>query len=244
MRVLLIEDDEMIGQSVADNLSDASYAVDWFKNGHDALEAPFATDYDLCLLDLGLPLVDGIKVLEYWRKNKLKAPVIILTARDDLQDRVTGLDKGADDYLIKPFEMEELLARMRAITRRRISAEADGTIVYGDLTLSPVNHEVIVRSKEGARNIVLTSREFSLFQALMMRPGAVLSREALESRIYGWDEDVDSNAIEYILYTLRRKIGAEFIKNIRGVGWKINKVTTSTEDADGAGTGAGTSGQA
>ena len=238
MRVLLIEDDEMIGSSVAENLAEAAYAVDWFKNGKDALEAPFATDYDVCLLDLGLPLVDGIKVLEYWRKNKLKAPVIIMTARDELEDRVTGLDTGADDYVVKPFAMAELLARIRAVTRRRAGADPDGTITYGDLTLIPNNHEVRVREVGGERSLILTSREFALFEALMSRPGAVLSREALEGRIYGWDEEVDSNAIEYLLYALRRKIGSEFIKNIRGVGWKINKITKSQEGAAPDGEGA------
>ena len=189
-------------------------------------------------------------MLEYWRKNKLKAPVIIMTARDELQDRVTGLDTGADDYVVKPFAMAELLARIRAVTRRRAGADPDGTITYGDLTLIPNNHdgtitygdltlipnnhEVRVREVGGERSLILTSREFALFEALMSRPGAVLSREALEGRIYGWDEEVDSNAIEYLLYALRRKIGSEFIKNIRGVGWKINKITKSEEGAAAA----------
>ena len=236
MRILIVEDDPMIGQSVSENLSDAAYAVDWVQNGREALEAPFAAEYDCCLLDLGLPLVDGIKVLEHWRRNKLKTPVIILTARDELPDRVLGLDKGADDYVVKPFEMAELLARIRAVNRRRSSsAEADGTIPYGDLTLHPLNHEVHVRSPEGERVIILTGREFALFEALMARPGAVLSRENLEHRIYGWDEEIDSNAIEYIIYTLRRKIGMEYIKNIRGVGWKVNKVDSCPDTNAAAG---------
>lgn len=232
MRILLVEDDEMIGQSVADNLADAAYAVDWVKNGHDALEAPFAAEYDCCLLDLGLPKVDGIQVLEYWRKNQLKKPVIILTARDDTGDKVLGLDKGADDYVVKPFEMSELLARIRAVTRRRESAAADGSITYGDLCLNPANHEVRITKGPGQENVVvLTGREFALFEALMARPGAVLSRDALEHRIYGWDDEIDSNAVEYIIYTLRRKIGSEYIKNIRGVGWKVNKVDSAAAAA-------------
>lgn len=225
MRILLVEDDEMIGRSVADNLASDAYAVDWMRNGQDALEAPFADDFDCCLLDLGLPKVDGIQVLEYWRKNNLKTPVIILTARDDVADRVLGLDKGADDYLVKPFAMSELLARIRAATRRRESASADGSITYGDLTLNPLNYEMRIRNADGTERVeVLTGREFSLCEALMFRAGTVLSRDMIESRIYGWDEDIDSNALEYIIYTLRRKIGAQYIKNIRGVGWKMNKV--------------------
>lgn len=233
MRILLVEDDEMIGQSVADNLADAAYAVDWVKNGQDALDAPFSTEYDCCLLDLGLPKVDGIKVLEHWRRSQLRKPVIILTARDDLGDRVLGLDKGADDYVVKPFEMAELLARIRAVTRRRESAAADGSITYGDLCLNPINHEVRIKDAQGKENVVvLTGREFALFEALMARPGAVLSRDALERRIYGWDDDIDSNAVEYIIYTLRRKIGSEYIKNIRGVGWKVNKVDSAAAAAN------------
>lgn len=225
MRILVVEDDAMIGELVVENLTDSAYAVDWLKNGSDALEAPFSNEYDCCLLDLGLPKVDGIEVLEYWRKQNYKGPVIILTARDDVGNRVLGLDKGADDYVVKPFDMSELLARIRAVTRRRESADADGTITYGDLTLDPLNREVRIATAEGEpRVVVLTGREFALFDALMARPGAVLSRDNIESRIYGWDENIDSNAVEYIIYTLRRKIGQEYIKNIRGVGWKINKV--------------------
>ena len=226
MRILLVEDDEMIGRSVADNLASDAYAVDWMRNGQDALEAPFADDFDCCLLDLGLPKVDGIQVLEYWRKNNLKTPVIILTARDDVADRVLGLDKGADDYLVKPFAMSELLARIRAATRRRESASADGSITYGDLTLNPLNYEMRIRNADGTERVeVLTGREFSLRAGLNVSCGYCASLvNMIESRIYGWDEDIDSNALEYIIYTLRRKIGAQYIKNIRGVGWKMNKV--------------------
>lgn len=232
MRILLVEDDEMIGQVVADSLSDSAYAVDWVKDGESALDAVFDVQYDCALLDLGLPKVDGIKVLESWRSNKLKTPVIILTARDDTAERVNGLDKGADDYVVKPFEMQELLARIRAVTRRRNGGSAESLLTYGNLTLNPVSHEVHIKSPDGDKEVVLTAREFSLLEALMIRPGAVLSRDALEQRIYSWDDEIDSNAVEYIIYTLRRKIGQDFIKNVRGVGWKVNKVEYNQENAE------------
>lgn len=224
MRLLLVEDDPMIGQAVSDSLSDKAYAVDWVKDGQAAVDVVFDVQYDCALLDLGLPKLDGIQVLERWRADKVTMPVIILTARDELPDRVLGLDKGADDYIVKPFEMQELLARIRAVTRRRNGGSADSILSYGCLSLNPVNHEVHIASSQGNKEVVLTAREFSLLEALMVRPGAVLSRDALEQRIYSWDDEIDSNAVEYIIYTLRRKIGPMFIKNVRGVGWKVNKV--------------------
>lgn len=225
MRILLVEDDALIGQAVADALSDNAYAVDWVQDGQNALDAVMDIEYDCALLDLGLPKVDGIKVLEYWRSEKVKLPVIILTARDDTRDRVLGLDKGADDYVVKPFEMPELLARIRAVTRRQSGGNAESLLTYGNLVLNPLTHETIIKGPDGEKNILLTAREYSLLEALMLRPGAVLSRDALEQRIYSWNEEVDSNAVEYIIHTLRKKIGACFIKNVRGVGWKVNKVT-------------------
>lgn len=225
MRILLVEDDPMIGQAVSETLSDSAYAVDWVRDGRSALDAVTDVEYDCALLDLGLPGVDGIKVLEYWRSQKIRLPVIILTARDDTADRVLGLDKGADDYVVKPFDFRELLARIRAVTRRKDAGSADTLLTCGCLSLNPVNHETVITTSSGEKNIQLTAREFSLLEALMSRPGAVLSRDALEQRIYSWNEEVDSNAVEYIIHTLRKKIGAVFIKNVRGVGWKVNKVS-------------------
>ena len=232
MRILLVEDDHMIGQAVSDVLSDNAYAVDWVTDGQSALEAINDVQYECILLDLGLPKIDGIKVLEIMRANKIKTSVIILTARDELPDKITGLDKGADDYIVKPFEMQELLARIRAVTRRRNSGNVESMQTYGCLGLDPVNHEVRINSPEESKNISLTAREFALLEALMRRPGAVLSRDALEQRIYSWDDEIDSNAVEYIIYTLRRKIGQNLIKNVRGVGWKLEKIEDPSQLQD------------
>lgn len=224
MRILLVEDDEMIGQAVQEALVENAYAVDWVQDGAQALDAVTEVEYDCALLDLGLPKVDGIKVLEHWRNHKVKTPVIILTARDELPDRVLGLDKGADDYIVKPFEIQELLARLRAVTRRVLGDSVESLMTYGCLSLNPVKHEVYIQTKRGQEDVELTAREFALLESLMMRPGAVFSREALEQRIYSWNDEIESNAVEYIIYSLRRKIGAAFIKNVRGVGWKVNKL--------------------
>ncbi|HIX56387.1 MAG TPA: response regulator transcription factor [Candidatus Anaerobiospirillum pullistercoris] len=228
MRILLVEDDDMIGQAVQEALESNAYAVDWVQDGARALDAISEVPYDCALLDLGLPKVDGIKVLEYWRSQKIKTPVIILTARDELPDRVLGLDKGADDYIVKPFEMQELLARLRAVTRRLLGDNADSIMTYGCLSLNPLKHEVYIKTGRGNMEIELTAREFALLETLMMRPGAVFSRDALEQRIYSWNDEIESNAVEYIIYSLRRKIGASFIKNVRGVGWKVNKIDDPT----------------
>lgn len=228
MRILLVEDDSMIGEAVQEGLSRKGHAVDWFKNGRDARFAPQSVDYDCILLDLGLPGIDGVTLLRLWRKEKLDTPVIILTARDGLSDRVGGLDDGADDYLVKPFDLQELEARIRAVTRRRQGRDVQQSLLTnGVLTLDPVTHEVTV-TEPGAQpvKVELTAREFALLEALMQRPGAVLSREALEERIYSFDDEIESNAVEYIIHTLRRKIGAAQIKNVRGVGWKVAKAAT------------------
>lgn len=225
MRILLVEDDKMIGQAVLDGLNRQSYAVDWFRDGSEALYAPEDVTYDCILLDLGLPGMDGVSLLSAWRLKKLKTPVIILTARDGLDDRVSGLDKGADDYVVKPFELAELTARIRAVLRRSQGGDAalSSELTNGLITLDLVTHEAQVKTEEGFSKVELTSREFALLQALMQRPGAVLSREALEERIYSYDDEIESNAVEYIIHTLRRKIGSAAIKNVRGVGWKVAK---------------------
>ncbi len=219
MRVLLVEDDGMIGAVVQDTLRDESYAVDWIKNGNSALTTLASQHYDVVLLDLGLPGQDGMQVLERLRQGGNPVPVLVITARDGLEDRVRGLDLGADDYILKPFQMKELLARMRAVVRRK-GGQGKPLLSNGLLTLDPVQHEVTV---QGQAPVALSHREFSLLQALMLRPGAILSRAELEDRVYGWGEEVESNAIEFLIHALRKKIGAPNIKNVRGVGWLVSK---------------------
>lgn len=219
MRVLIVEDDPMIGSVLQQELRDASYAADWVCDGQAALTSIAALTYCLILLDLGLPKRDGMDVLRAIRKAKNNVPILVLTARDATEDRVAGLDGGADDYLVKPFAMSELLARMRALTRRKESA-AGPTLSNGFVTLDPATHRARVNGIE----IRLTAREFSLLQSLLLRPGAILSRAELENRLYGWNEEVESNAVEFLIHSLRKKLGAEVIKNVRGVGWMVSKV--------------------
>ena len=219
MRVLLVEDDPMIGEAVQGSLKDASYAADWVKNGQTALTVLAAQHYDLVLLDLGLPGKDGLAVLQGLRSRGNAVPVLIITARDGLDDRLRGLDGGADDYVLKPFEMAELLARMRAVLRRR-GGQAAPVLGNGVLSLDPATREACVA---GAAAVQLSNREFSLLQTLLLRPGAILSRGELEDHIYGWGEEVESNAVEYLIHALRRKLGSEVIKNVRGVGWMVAK---------------------
>lgn len=217
MRVLLIEDDVMIGQVVQAALRDASYAADWVEDGERALTAMACQDYDIVLLDLGLPGKSGVQVLRDIRARGNAVPVLVLTARDALEDRVGGLDAGADDYLVKPFEMAEMLARMRAVWRRK------GGIASAQLRSGALSLDVATRQAQvaDAPPIPLTNREFSLLQALLVRPGAILSRAELEQRIYGWGEEVESNAVEYLIHALRKKLGASTIRNVRGVGWRV-----------------------
>ena len=218
MRVLLVEDDRMIGEAVLQSLNDAAYAVDWVRDGQAALTAIGSQAYGVVLLDLGLPRKDGLEVLRSIRAKGSLAPVVIITARDALEDRVRGLDLGADDYILKPFEMAELLARMRAVVRRQ--GGIAGPLLGGSaLSLDPVTREASVNGKPTR----LSGREFSLLQALMVRPGAILSRSELEDRIYGWNEEVESNAVEFLIHALRKKLGSAAIKNVRGVGWMISK---------------------
>ncbi|HEY3299633.1 MAG TPA: response regulator transcription factor [Methylophilaceae bacterium] len=219
MRILLVEDDSMIGLAIQSALKDASYAADWVRDGQTALDTLSSQHYDLMLLDLGLPKADGFEVLRSVRNKNNPIPIVILTARDALEDRVLGLDNGADDYVIKPFELTELMARMRAVIRRK-GGVASPILTNGLLTLDPSTHQV---KREGWGNAQLTNREFSLLQALMIRPGAILSRSELEDRIYGWGEEVESSAIEFLIFSLRKKLGPDTIKNVRGVGWLVSK---------------------
>ncbi|MDB5916816.1 MAG: DNA-binding response regulator [Massilia sp.] len=218
MRVLLVEDDPMIGYVVQQALRDASYAVDWVRDGDAALTTLEALSYGMVLLDLGLPKRDGMAVLHAIRAVENDVPVLVLTARDGTEDRVAGLDGGADDYLVKPFAMSELLARMRAVTRRKGGA-AGPAFSNGELALDPATHEASI----GGVAVRLTAREFSLLESLLLRPGAILSRAELENRIYGWNEEVESNAVEFLIHSLRKKLGSATIKNVRGVGWMVSK---------------------
>ena len=219
MRVLLVEDDAMIGEAIQGALKDASYAADWVKNGQTALTTLGCQHYDLVLLDLGLPGKDGLEVLRSIRAKDNPVPLLIITARDGLDDRLRGLDGGADDYVLKPFEMAELLARMRAVLRRK-GGSAIPMLSNGVVALDPATREAVVN--QGAP-VQLSSREFALLQALLVRPGAILSRSDLEDRIYGWGDEVESNAVEFLIHALRRKLGSEVIKNVRGVGWMVSK---------------------
>ena len=208
----------MIGEALESALKDAAYAVDWVRDGQMALTALASQDYDVVLLDLGLPKKDGFEVLHAIRSKDNPVPLLVITARDALEDRLRGLDGGADDYVLKPFEMAELLARMRAVIRRK-GGVAGPVLSNGALSLDPVTREASVNG-ESAR---LSAREFSLLQAFMVRPGAILSRAELESRIYGWNEEVESNAVEFLIHALRKKLGGDTIKNVRGVGWMVSK---------------------
>ena len=234
MRILLVEDDSMIGQTIESALKEATYATDWVRDGQMALNALSNQYYDLILLDLGLPKKDGFEVLKTIRRKNTQTPVVIMTARDALDERIRGLDSGADDYVLKPFALSELLARMRAVMRRK-SGSASPLLSNGHLTLDPATYQVKLAKLENdalehadlengnLENIALTNREFSLLRALMIRPGAILSRAELEERIYGWGEEVESNAIEFLIFSLRKKLGADTIKNVRGVGWLVSK---------------------
>ncbi len=224
MRILLVEDDPAISGEVAEALKRRGAAVDVFSDGQTALDAPSSCHYDCILLDLGLPGIDGMQLLSRWRRSKITSPVIIITARDGLDDRIGGLDSGADDYIVKPFELSELEARIRAVMRRSGQGGEIVGLTNGELTLDPLSHEVHFKDEQGKeQSAALTAREYSLLEALLRRPGAVLSRQALEDHIYAYGEEVESNAVEFIIYNLRRKVGAKAIRNVRGVGWKVAK---------------------
>ncbi len=216
MRALLVEDDEMIGSSLSQALEGAGWSVDWVRDGALAQSALADGGYTCALLDLGLPRQDGAEVLRRARERGDATPVLVLTARGSLDDRVLVLDLGADDYLLKPFEFRELLARMRAIVRRRDGA-AHSVIGNTALQLDLTTREVLVDGQREA----LTQREFALLHALLERPGAILSREQLENRIYGWGEEVTSNAVDVLIHGMRRKLGPDAIRNVRGLGWRV-----------------------
>ena len=216
MRLLLIEDDPMIGRALQSGLSRAGFTIDWVTDGHSGAAALANAVYDAVVLDLGLPRIDGLSLLRQLRARRDTVPVLIVSARDAVPDRIDGLNAGADDYLLKPFDLDELVARVRALLRRHAGA-ASSIMSAGRLSLDPVQRIATLAGEA----LALTAKEFALLEALMHRPGAVLSRERLEESIYGWGEEVGSNALEVHLHNLRRKLGSEFIKNVRGVGYRV-----------------------
>jgi two-component system response regulator QseB len=219
MRVLVVEDDPMIGRAVADGLQGDGYAVDWVRDGEAAELALRHSPYDLAVLDLGLPRKDGFEVLKSLRRARIEVPMLIITARDAVADRIAGLDHGADDYLVKPFDLDELLARARAVVRRR-AGRASPEITYGALHLNPAKREVSWRGS----GVELSAREFAVLEALMREPGTVVSRARLEDSVYGWGEEVGSNSIEVHLHHLRKKLDPALIRNVRGVGYRIARI--------------------
>lgn len=216
MRLLLVEDDEMIGKSIREGLRREGYGIDWVRDGWAAEQSLTATDYDLLILDLGLPRVHGLQVLKNARQKGKKIPVLIITARDGVEDRVNGLDAGADDYLVKPFSMSELGARVRALIRRS-TGQADPVFRHGSVELNPLTREVLFNKK----SVVLSQREFALLESLIRHPGAVISRTSLEQSIYAWGQEVESNAVEVHISNLRKKLSPKLITTVRGVGYKI-----------------------
>jgi DNA-binding response OmpR family regulator len=218
MRLLLVEDDVMIGESVLDLLRAEHYAVDWVKDGEMAETALQAQVYDLVLLDLGLPRRDGLEVLRSLRRRKERVPVLIATARDSVEQRIEGLDAGADDYVLKPYDLSELLARIRALLRRA-SGRAEPVYEHKGVSINPVTREVMV----GDQPVTLSAREWAILEPLLARPGLVLSRAQLEEKLFSWKDEVSSNAIEVYIHGLRRKLGAELIQNVRGVGYMVPK---------------------
>jgi len=217
VRLLLVEDDPMIGEAVVEALRSDGQAVDWAQDGNAGARALAAgVPYALALLDLGLPGRDGLKLLAELRGRGDRLPVLVITARDTVADRIAGLDAGADDYLVKPFDVDELLARVRALLRRA-AGRGEPVLAHGRLRLDPASHAAWLDEQP----LQLSAREFALLQALLERPDAVLSRTQLEERLYGWDEPVGSNAIEVHIHHLRRKLGERAIRNVRGVGYRL-----------------------
>lgn len=218
MRILLVEDDPMIGEAVLDVLRGARYAVDWVRDGEMAEAALQDTRYDLLLLDLGLPRKDGLTVLRQLRQRGQKLPVLVATARDAITDRVAGLDAGADDYVVKPYDTDELLARVRAQLRR---AEGHPEPLYcrGGLVLNPATHEASVDGQA----VTLSGREWAVLEPMLARPGAVFSRAQLEEKLFSWKDEVSSNAVEVYVHGVRKKLGPEIIQTVRGLGYLVPK---------------------
>lgn len=218
MRILLVEDDPQLGDGLSVGLRQAGFAVDWLRDGQSADHALASESFDLLVLDLGLPRLSGMEVLRQARRRGQQLPVLILTARDATGDKIAGLDAGADDYLVKPIDIDELAARIRALSRRS-GGRAMPLLTHGDLLLDPAAHTVTLA---GAR-VELSAREFSLLQLLLENTGRVLTRSQLEHSLYGWHEEPDSNALEVHIHHLRKKLGTELIRTLRGVGYTIAK---------------------
>ena len=220
MQILLVEDDEMIGRAIEQALRDAGDEPHWVMSGLDASACLVRHHFAIVLLDLGLPRRDGLVVLRELRARGDEVPVILITARDALEDRITGLDAGADDYLVKPFDVTELLARMRALARRRIG-RVTPVLSNGVISLDPATKQASVNGEP----FILSKREYALLRELLLRPGAILSRAQLEDRMYGPGEEVESNVVDFIIHGLRKKLGAKAVLNIRGLGWSVERGT-------------------
>lgn len=216
MRLLLVEDDVMIGETVLDVLRTEHFAVDWVKDGVMADTATRTQHYDLILLDLGLPKRDGLDVLKGLRQRHDTTPVIVVTARDAVADRIAGLDAGADDYVLKPYDLDELLARIRALIRRG-AGRPDPVLEINNVRLNPITHEAL---RDG-QPVALSAREWAVLEALMARPGSVLSRAQLEEKLYSWKDEISSNAVEVYVHGLRKKLGSDFIQTVRGLGYAL-----------------------
>jgi len=219
VRVLLVEDDRMIAEAVRTALQQDGHTVDWMRDGASASAALAASPFDIALLDLGLPRRGGLEVLREARGRGNSTPVIIITARDDVQSRIAGLDSGADDYLVKPFDLDELAARMRSVLRRG-AGRADPVIEHAGIRLNPATREVSFRGSP----VQLSAREYAVLEALLLRPGAILSRAQLEDRLYGWGGEIESNAVEVYIHSLRRKLDSDTIRTVRGVGYCVPKL--------------------
>lgn len=217
MKLFLVEDDIMIGESLQRALRKSGYAVDWVQDGQDVQVSLQSSDYALIILDLGLPGEDGFSILSTLRKSGNSIPVLILTARDAVSSKVQGLDMGADDYMLKPFALEELEARIRLLLRRQNGQHSSSVLTHGDLSIDTATHKVVLKDKAYS----LSSKEFALLAVLMERKGSVFSRAQLEEKLYGWNEEVGSNAIEVHIHQVRKKLGKNIIKNIRNVGYSL-----------------------
>ena len=223
MRILLVEDDELLGDAIKTGLTQFSYVTDWLKDGETARLALRSESFELVILDLGLPRLSGLKLLQHIRQQGDKTPVIILTAQDSVEQKIQGLDMGADDYMIKPFDLSELNARIRALVRRS-QGRADTVIRYKNITLNPAAHSVMLDNEI----VNIPRREFALLQKLIENQGQAISRDQLMQSIYGWEENVDSNVLEVHIHNLRKKLDASFIRTIRGIGYMAEKHAQST----------------
>ncbi|NUF78224.1 response regulator transcription factor [Snodgrassella sp. ESL0323] len=218
MRILLLEDDKMIAEALSDMLHIAGFAVDCVTDGLAAERVLQPDIYDIALLDIGVPGQDGLCVLHHLRAKNSDLPVILITARDTVEERINGLDSGADDYVIKPFAPSELLARIRALLRRR-SGHATPVLSNGTITMNPATREVSANGQVTR----LSAREYALLYSLLLQPGTILSRQELEEKLYGWNEEVESNAVEVVIHGIRKKLGSNVIKNVRGLGWLVDR---------------------